>query len=410
MILKEYNLNKKRERGFTFIEFLVYTFLLSGILLAMGGIAVNVLSSSSNSEIVEEVTYNVRFAMQKIGAEIRNADTIVLPGRTGNMLWLRTNNENDPVLFWLEDGAIVMKVAGYPQEKITASSIVIDSLTFRNVGLPKDPGSVQITIGASYYNPQNYPEYDFSDQFISAYTLRAKNSKPSDKLLTDGLVGHWTFNEGKGLTAYDFSGNDNHGTLVGAPDWSENRFFEEDRALEFDGVGDYVEIGDTPELRPNISDLSISLWFLALNNDQIAGLVLKRQSIDPYNFVSIYIGTVTFGGVHSESKKISWWVRADTDNEVRLYTTDDIIDGNWHNVVAIRKGDNHYVYVDGESKSLTTIRKTGTGPYNINNNYPLLIGSSLVDYFNGQIDDVRIYNRALSPSEVKLLYESTKPY
>ncbi len=396
MFLKINNL-KERQKGFTFIEFLVYTFLLSGILLAMGGITVNVLSSSSNSEIVEEVTYNVRFAMQKIGAEIRDADTIVLPGREGDMLWLRTNDERDPVLFWLEDGAIVMKVAGYPQETITASSIVIDSLTFRNVGLPKDPGSVQIHINASYYNPQNYPQYNFSDYFVSAYTLRAKNSKPSDKLLTDGLVGHWTFNEGKGLTAYDFSGNENHGTLVGTPDWSEDRFFAGDRALDFDGTGDYIDCGSDGSLNPGSGSMTWAFWAKIDDAASNWNLPIEKVGGDRH-----YVGWYASG----------YWNLVITSDGSRTdcNLTYDVT-GRWVFVVAILDRDDNsqtlrvYDTADDTYKEASVTPAKGdtvaTGVLEIGSvNFP----------FNGLIDDVRIYNRALSPSEVKLLYENTKPY
>ena len=55
----------------------------------------------------------------------------------------------------------------------------------------------------------------------------------------DGLVGAWHFDEGQGNIAHDSSGNNNHGTIYGAK-WVDGKF---GKALEFDGVDDYVEIG-----------------------------------------------------------------------------------------------------------------------------------------------------------------------
>ena len=55
------------------------------------------------------------------------------------------------------------------------------------------------------------------------------------------LVGHWTFDEGQGTTAYDSSGNDHHGTLQGDPQWVTGYI---GGALELDGTDDYVEVPD----------------------------------------------------------------------------------------------------------------------------------------------------------------------
>jgi type II secretory pathway pseudopilin PulG len=58
--------------------------------------------------------------------------------------------------------------------------------------------------------------------------------------ITDGLVGHWTFDEGEGDTAYDYSGNDNHGTLVNNPQWVDGKI---NGALDLDTTaGDYVVV------------------------------------------------------------------------------------------------------------------------------------------------------------------------
>jgi len=59
-----------------------------------------------------------------------------------------------------------------------------------------------------------------------------------EKRIIDGLVGAWKFDEGSGTIAYDSSGNNNHGTIYGAT-WVDGKF---GKALQFDGVDDYVKI------------------------------------------------------------------------------------------------------------------------------------------------------------------------
>jgi len=67
------------------------------------------------------------------------------------------------------------------------------------------------------------------------------------------LVGHWPLDEGSGTTAHDSSGNGNHGTLMGDPQWG-------DQGLMFDGVDDWVDMGNPEELPDGTSPRSVCAW------------------------------------------------------------------------------------------------------------------------------------------------------
>ena len=81
-------------------------------------------------------------------------------------------------------------------------------------------------------------------------------------------------------------------------------------------------------------------------------------------------------------------------------------DGEWHYVVGVRDGSNLHMYVDGVLENTGSISDS-----DYSNNSPITIGAynSGDYYFSGSIDDVRIYNRALSEGEVKALYDLEKP-
>ena len=78
-----------------------------------------------------------------------------------------------------------------------------------------------------------------------------------EKRIIGGLVGAWKFDEGSGNIAYDSSGNNNHGTIYGAT-WVDGKF---GKALQFDGIDDYVNISASSSL-DIIPDKSITVSFL----------------------------------------------------------------------------------------------------------------------------------------------------
>ena len=94
--------------------------------------------------------------------------------------------------------------------------------------------------------------------FFITHEVNAAISKPPSNL---GLVGYWSFNEGKGVTSTDYSGNGNKGTLIGMQGnpWVNGKL---GKALSFDGSDDYVNAGDNESLRPGTSPrLSLSPAF-----------------------------------------------------------------------------------------------------------------------------------------------------
>jgi hypothetical protein len=242
----------------------------------------------------------------------------------------------------------------------------------------------------------------FSGKTAEAATL----SKPVSNL---GMVGYWSFNEGTSTKATDFSGNSNTGTLnnmafpsTATSGWNPGK---RGNGLVFDGTDDYVNVPDSTSL--NISGtVSISAWVKAPNSNQNLCFVSKRVSSSPFTMYSLCVsGADSFG--NSSGKKIYFLMMESNSGNYRgSYTTADVVDGNWHHIVAVSdaSGASLTIYVDGVSVALTNDHSGGSWP-NTNNSQPLTIGfNNGSGYFNGPIDEVRIYNRALTASEVRLLY------
>ncbi len=207
-----------------------------------------------------------------------------------------------------------------------------------------------------------------------------------------GLIAHWKFDEGSGTTAYDSAG-DNDGAIYGAQ-WIASPI---DGALSFDGVGDYVNCSNDISL--DFTDaITIGAWVKRPNfgsDGLIAGKTNGDSRVAGYSLFS-YTDGLEFNFYSG-----AWpWQR--TTPRVTISANE------WHHVVGTFDGNNAYLYVDGnESASLAY-----AGNITAATGYSFHISfwrPDLPVYFNGSIDEVVIYNRALSAEEVQQLYQSGLP-
>lgn len=216
-------------------------------------------------------------------------------------------------------------------------------------------------------------------------TIMAMNSPV---LAASDLIGYWNFDESSGATATDNSPNGNNGTFTGAGVTHSTLLpptscFVNTHSVKFDGGGDYVQIPDNSSMDP-ASDISISFW---MNPDTVTNgfqhIVFKQGPV------------VTSYGVWLNGDHI---YMEDNDNSVRgLNSNAAVTAGAWHYITVTYDGTTQSLYIDGvldNSQSIPGITLTYT-------NSPVKVGSG--DYnnpFAGYVDDLRIYNRALTSTEV----------
>jgi len=211
---------------------------------------------------------------------------------------------------------------------------------------------------------------------------------------------------GAGDVARDYSGEDNHGTIHG-PKWTD-----EDLAswgLDFDGVDDYISVGGLGSFGSNTdTDLSVSLWVKGTwtgRND------LMGEFGDPSPS-----GFIVMSGDAGSDGSVEIYLRDQDGNRISIYTSSGglINDGSWHHVTITKTGNNAAdlsIYVDGAEKSTNiTYDESFSNPQDFNDFYlgALDYRGSSTNYLNGKLDEVRIYDRALSQSEIKDHYGATK--
>jgi hypothetical protein len=196
-------------------------------------------------------------------------------------------------------------------------------------------------------------------------------------------VAAYSFDDGSGLAVTDASGNANHGTVLSAT-WSPQGRFG--GALLFDGVNDWVTIEHTPSLALS-TGLTLEAWvYPTATADGVHTVVAKEQPNGLGYFLRANSGTVPPAtGVFVEGEQV-------------LLGEASLPVNTWTHLAATYDGTRQRLHVNG----VEVASRPQTGPIE-GANHPLRIGGNSVvgEYFQGWIDEVRIYNRALSTSEIR---------
>ncbi len=202
--------------------------------------------------------------------------------------------------------------------------------------------------------------------------------------LNNGIVGCWHFDEEIGNIAYDSSGNNNNGTVIGAG-WvigiSGN-------ALEFDGVDDYVDFGNPSEVLDfGTGDFTIIYW------------------IYPYSTSGSYIGHVDLDNINPSYKFCTVF----HNNKLQVYTNDahwhdtgrslDI--NTWSQVIWVKRDNYLKLYINGLFSGWSMIHIGQVGPVE-----KMQIGkyAAVYESFDGIMDEVIFYDYGLSDAEIIQLY------
>ena len=224
------------------------------------------------------------------------------------------------------------------------------------------------------------------DAFPGVYSLSTSPNPLTPGLRDKGLVGYWSFDEGSGTTAYDYSGNNNHGTLINGPTWTQGKV---GGALSFDGVDDYVIAQPTTD-----QTVTVLMW-------------VKSSSWNgrmPFSFDS---PSYTYGpDLYPACSILNWNIGDGCSNP---FSNSFYPDSNWHFIVIVndRLINKTNLYIDGNYIGYANWRDTAQSAPR----YFYIARFDTEGYFyfwSGLIDEVRIYNRALSDAEIQAIYNATK--
>jgi hypothetical protein len=214
---------------------------------------------------------------------------------------------------------------------------------------------------------------------------------------SDGLVLLFTFDADAGPQALDSSGHGHAGNIHGATFVQGGH---DGGAYFFDGEDDYIRVPISPFL--SVTQFTASLWAQTLDNPVTVparGLLGKHQAGENGNSYWVYQdGT----GLNAQL-----WA---TGPDGRINISPDPLYNQWAHVTVTYDGRFLRLYVNGEPAGESEIYNFG------GNNLDLLIGAGEYSIgghtpswsWHGTIDDVRVYNRAMSPAEISELYEDTE--
>jgi hypothetical protein len=199
-----------------------------------------------------------------------------------------------------------------------------------------------------------------------------------------GLIGWWKLDETEGNTVKDSSGNNHNGTLIGNAKWAQGKI---GGAVELDGKSGFVQIADKSAF-------------------DIAGQITLASWVNIRSVPAEYTAIVTKGDsswrLSTAQRERKFHCSVNNYNSIILDGSTEVAANEWHHVAMVYNGDEIRIYVDGKLDA-TKPWKGGIAK----NDFDVLIGENAEQkgrFFDGLIDDVRIYNYALKDFDIMALY------
>ncbi len=362
---------KKISPGFTLLELLLSIAIFA---IVLGFTAPLLYSFQAKNEL--DLTVN------KTAQYLRRAQLFSQAGREDDS-WGFMATEEKIILFkgesYAERDSDFDEIFLLPREVTLSglSEVVFEKLT----GIPQDHGEIVLSLRGRQSKGIKINQWgiiDYEDVFVA---LPQKNP-----------LGYWPLDENEGCIAFDLYG-DNDGVLdpdcpQNSPEWIEGKI---NSALYFDGTNRRVSVADSPELNP-VDALTLTAWVkwdIEPNEGNDWATIINKNVDSQYRLQ------------HDRTNDFFEFAIRTSSGGRWIWSTTSPQEGDWHHVAGTYDGEEMRIYIDGTLENA----QSWSGEINASTN-PLIFGNRAVGDrgFHGIIDEIGIWERALSEEEINDLY------
>ncbi len=259
-------------------------------------------------------------------------------------------------------------------------------------------GTTTMRIGGDTNNPPVYSAEGSIDE-VRIYNRALSAAEIHYHYNRGGPMGYWKMDEGEGRMAYDSTENNNDGTLILAGSatsstWVVGQF---GTALSFDGVDDYVSAGTSNTLQMTGTEVTVSAW-IKTSQTSVGYIFSRGKLTTPWDGYAMAVG-----GGGTANGKLGFWYGNGVNWD---FSNSNINDNRWHHVVVAFDSSKTNFYIDGELDA--TVKKTGTVDINSSAMTAVFGYDPSVPgrYYNGLLDDLRVYNYVRTADEISLDYNA----
>ncbi len=365
----------KNKNSFTLVEILVVLGILA-IISTTGFVELSQFKGKQNFDL----------DAQSIVEAIGSAQNKAIQQEGGTAWGIRFDNSTSSYSYQVFQGSSYSAAAVVSSETLSSATaysnpppgFYIDVVFAARTGLPTSGSATSIVIKRTGGS--------------GLYTIMVNSGGRISKNLETGLVGYWPLNEGSGGTAYDASGNNNTGTVtIGASGtqttvaqaWANATPSRVGVGLNFDGTDDFVQ---APLATTQTDNWTIMAWANSNTTSGAGGVV--------------QIGGPGCGGYSITRSGSNWYPLYSCVSWNPIIAP--VVTGAWIYIAVVRENGVMRAYANG----VQTVSGVVTVPSNPSGYFTTIGKTESSYFFGGKIDDVRIYNRALSATEVQNLYNS----